>query len=318
MTAATSPLPARLLAPFAAVSRPLTGLFIAMVVLAAAAVAGLFFDPRVITGAPAWLKPLKFAISTGIYALSFALLLGHVRGYPRLTRAIGTLTAVTLGIELLIINLQAARGTTSHYNLQTLFDGVLFQVMGAGILAFWICQLIATVVLLQQKFDDPVLAWSLRLGMALTAIGAAVAYLMVLPHPGQLEAFHGGGIVGAHTIGGADGGAGLPFTNWSRDHGDLRAAHFLGLHALQIIPLVGWLVARFALQRAHQVRLVLTAAASYAGLLGILVWQALRGQSVAAPDATTKLALAVWLAGTVAAGAASLALRARATMAVAL
>jgi hypothetical protein len=47
-----------------------------------------------------------------------------------------------------------------------------------------------------------------------------------------------------HTIGAPDGGAGLPFFNWSTQHGDLRAAHFLGMHALQLLPLMGYYISR--------------------------------------------------------------------------
>ncbi len=44
----------------------------------------------------------------------------------------------------------------------------------------------------------------------------------------------------SHTVGSADGGEGLFFVNWSRQHGDLRAAHFFGMHALQILPVIGY------------------------------------------------------------------------------
>jgi hypothetical protein len=44
----------------------------------------------------------------------------------------------------------------------------------------------------------------------------------------------------SHTAEAPDGGAGLPVTNWSKQNGDLRIAHFSGMHAFQILPLIGY------------------------------------------------------------------------------
>ena len=48
----------------------------------------------------------------------------------------------------------------------------------------------------------------------------------------------------AHTVGATDGGAVLPVVNWSKQYGDLRIAHFVGVHALQLLPLFGFFIAR--------------------------------------------------------------------------
>jgi hypothetical protein len=47
-----------------------------MLAVAAASGVGMLVDPRVITGAPAWLKPFKFAISTAVYSLTLAWIFG--------------------------------------------------------------------------------------------------------------------------------------------------------------------------------------------------------------------------------------------------
>jgi hypothetical protein len=101
---------------------------------------------------------------------------------------------------------------------------------------------------------------------------------------------------GAHTVGAPDGGPGLPGTGWSTTHGDLRVAHFAGLHAVQIIPMIALLLR--GVRPIARKRSVIVAGVSYASLFAILLWQALRGQTLIAPDGLTIAALAAWLIAT--------------------
>lgn len=85
-----------------------------------------------------------------------------------------------------------------------------------------------------------------------------------------------GGLMGAmlrHTVGATDGGAGLPLLNWSKQHGDLRVAHFLGIHALQILPLL-------AVMFAKSVQQVIIASALYFVFVSFTFIQALRGKPI--------------------------------------
>src|SRR5262249_53271058 len=97
----------------------------------------------------------------------------------------------------------------------------------------------------------------------------------------------------AHTVGAPDGGPGLPLVGWSTVGGDLRVAHFLALHAMQLMPLAGWAIDRWARTRSatRRAALVAAAAASYTGLMLLLWWQAMRAQPLLAPDAATLAAL---------------------------
>jgi hypothetical protein len=197
---------------------------------------------------------------------------------------------------MLIIVAQAARGTTSHFNVSTRFDMIMFSAMGVFIVAIWIMNLTVAILLLKQRLPDPVLAWSLRLGVIISLVGMSVGFLMTNPSNRPVTTVANGRTIvsaGAHSVGVADGGRGLPITGWSTEGGDLRVAHFVGIHALQVLPLVGWLVRR----RRHvqngrrQVALIVTAGFGYLGLTLLLVWQALRGQSLIAPDSATISAL---------------------------
>jgi multisubunit Na+/H+ antiporter MnhF subunit len=107
-------------------------------------------------------------------------------------------------------------------------------------------------------------------------------------------------------VGLADGGPGLPLLGWSTVGGDLRIPHFVGMHALQAIPLVlvalELLAVRVAVLRSPEVRrdLVGVAVAGFAAVLALLTWQALRGQSIVAPDVLTLSVLGLIVAATVA------------------
>ncbi len=176
----------------------------------------------------------------------------------------------------------------------------VFAVMGVTIVCVWLSMLLLAVVLFRQPFVHSAWGWSLRLGMVLALIGTGSGGLMAMPNSQQLANAHATGrlpIAGAHTVGAPDGGRGLPVTGWSVDHGDLRIAHFLGMHGLQVLPLLAWWIARPKARASERTQrnLIFAAAGSYLALFGLVLWQAFRGQSIAQPDGLTLESFAVWL-----------------------
>lgn len=279
-------------------SAPLTVSGLGMIGVLGVATIGLFADPRLITGAPAWLKPAKFAVSIAIYAFTLAAIFALLPDRTRMRRIVGWVTAVALSVEMAIIVLQMARGTTSHFNIGTPLDAVLFSAMGLIIVVQTVASIAVAVALWRSRLADAGLGWALRLGMTLTIVGAFSGGLMTTPTAAQLATARAGErmrIAGAHTVGGPDGGAGLPGTGWSTERGDLRVAHFVGLHAVQVLPLIALALRRRIAERARQ-RVIVVAAAAYASLFALLLWQALRGQSLVAPDRLTAMALGAWAA----------------------
>jgi hypothetical protein len=124
------------------------------------------------------------------------------------------------------------------------------------------------------------------------------------PTPAQSQRLQAGEqvtAIGAHSVGVEDGGAGLLLLGWSTEGGDLRVPHFVGLHAMQILPLIGWLLTRRGVQQRISARgrlyFVWITGLTYLGLIVLLTWQALRGQSVIAPDGATWLALLTLFGG---------------------
>jgi hypothetical protein len=174
--------------------------------------------------------------------------------------------------------------------------------MGVAIGVLWAISVGIAYALFRQPFEDQTWGWSLRLGMLIFVLGAATGGLMLSPAPEQRQALAGHrnvASIGGHTVGAPDGGEGLPGVGWSLHHGDLRIPHFFGLHAIQILPFLGWFISRYR----GSTRLLFTAAAAYLAFIGILTWQALRGQSVVEPDAATLATFAIWAMLTAAASA---------------
>jgi hypothetical protein len=282
--------------------KPLTASALLMLGALGAFLIGMALDPRVITAAPAWLKPAKFAASTAIYMFTLAWIFSYLSDWPRVRRVVGWASAIIFVVEVGVIALQAWRGTTSHFNFSTPLDAALFSFMGAAIVIQTILSVLVAVALWRQPFQDRALGWALRIGLVITIIGASTGGLMTRPTDAQLAqiaATRQVSIMGAHTVGAPDGGAGLPGTGWSVEHGDLRVPHFIGLHALQVLPVLTWLLWRRRINDARRTRLAVVAGGSYAGLFLILLWQALRGQALVSPDAVTLLALVVWAVATV-------------------
>ena len=280
-------------------SPALTAVGLGMLAVFVLTLAGLVADPRVISGAPAWLKPAKFAISTAIYAITFAWIFTYLTAWPRLARIVGATTAGVLVLEVASIAAQAARGTTSHFNVGTPLDAVVFGVMGIGIVVQTLAAIAVAVALWRQPFADRALGWALRLGMTITIIGASTGGMMTVPTEAQIanaRATHQMPLSGAHTVGGPDGGPGIVGTGWSREHGDIRVPHFLGLHALQGLALVALFLPRRS-PDARRVRLTLVAAGSYVALFVVLLVQALRGEPLMTPSAPILVSFAIWVLG---------------------
>lgn len=261
---------------------------------------GLVVDPRRITGSPAWFKPAKFAISSAIYCGTLAWLVASVPRPSRWLRGTGESVAVILALEVAIIALQAARGTTSHFNRATPLDGALFGIMGLSVAVLLVASAVFAVELCRASFADRGWGWALRLGMLVSVLGAATGGFMLRPTADQQARAKVTGsipIVGGHTVGAADGGPGLPGTGWSRDHGDLRIPHFFGLHAVQAIPILAWLAFRGLKPRSSRTRIALVAliSLSYSALIVLLTARAMAGRPFLAGDPAILRAFACWL-----------------------
>ncbi|MBQ0992856.1 hypothetical protein KBX08_22525 [Micromonospora sp. H61] len=296
-------------------NRPLMFLVSVMAVLGVVAVVGILVDPRVLTGAPIWLKPFKFAVSFVLYGATLAWMLSLL---PRRSRAVEWAVVVIVAVAVVenawIVG-QVIRGQASHFNDSTPLNTALFATMGAAIMVLFFAHLVIGIVVLIQRIPDRVAATAVGWGLGLSSLGMLAAVPMALPmqDPG-IE-----GIGGAHSVGVPDGGPGLPIVGWSTTGGDLRIGHFVGLHALQALPILAILLSRFAtrLDERTRARLLVVAGGAYGVLTVLLTWQALREQPLLRPDAVTLAAVAALVVATATATGRVLARRRRPELALA-
>lgn len=190
-----------------------------------------FFNTELVLGINSMIKPTKFALSIWIYGWTMAMLLFYVNDKKKV-RNLSILAAITMIYEQFAITLQAFRGQLSHFNNNTAFGGILYALMGIFIVMLTIQTLRIAIAFIRQKtFTIPApLVLSIQIGLI---------YFVIF-------SFFGGYISGVngHTVGAKDGGQGLPLINWSTTFGDLRVAHFFGIHALQIVPVFGYWVTK--------------------------------------------------------------------------
>lgn len=225
-------------------------------------------DDRLLHGVSVWSKPLKFEAALAVHFATLLLLAPLLSSNTRQSRLLSwsMLAAATMAVlEIAYITLQAARGKASHFNIETPLEQVLYSLMGIG----------ATIIVAGSAIFGW-LVWrsrpagndgqrGLRLGAVLGLITGSVLTLVI------------GGYLGSqtsHWIGGIPTDAtGLPLTGWSTTGGDLRPAHFLATHMMQVLPVVGLLADRVRAPAS----LLWLAAAIYVALIAAVTARALMG-----------------------------------------
>jgi hypothetical protein len=187
-----------------------------------------FYDIEVM-GTNAWYKPIKFALSIGIFSLTMAWFTYYL-GQSRTITYYNWTVIILLGFEIAYIALQAGRGQLSHFNVSTPFYAALYIGMAVAATAVTLFTAYLGILFFLTEFPDlpDYYVWAIRIGIVLFVIFSLEGFVM--------------GSQMSHTIGGPDGGEGIPFLNWSKKYGDPRVAHFVGMHALQVLPILSYYV----------------------------------------------------------------------------
>jgi len=226
---------------------------------------GLMFDDRTVMGVNSWIKPLKFAISGGVYTLTVGYLLSLYPYSNRKKAIIGNIVGWTLLIEVGIIAYQASRAVQSHYNQSNLFDGILFGMMGIFIGINVLIMFLFLIDTVRLKLNTT----------KTTQVAIFMGWLIIIA-----GSWVGGEMISqmGHNVGVADGKDGLPLVNWSTIGGDLRIAHFFGLHGIQIVPLVAlWIQNQFINASRKTMIITIVFGLLYAAWIGFTFYQAKQG-----------------------------------------
>ena len=193
-------------------------------------------DARTFQGVSVWLKPWKFQFSVGTYLLTLALYMVWLPATAQQSRLMQVVvwSAVISGLfEVAYITWQGALGQASHFNIATAFHGAMYALMGFGALVLSGASLALGLVIWRSE------SYGLAAPLKKAVVqGLVLAFVLGTAFGAYMSAQRGG-----HWVGGTltDAG-GLPLFHWSRSGGDLRVAHFFGLHALHFIPAFAVLV----------------------------------------------------------------------------
>jgi len=243
------------------------GMLIALSLLVT--VPAMFLDERLFRAENIWVKPIKFQLSLTLFLLTLAF---FARWLPagmteaRLYRLFAAAVVFAILAELVWIGGAAMYGVASHYNQTNPLMARLYPVMGALATLLTSASLVYGIAIWRNTATGlaPALHLSIALGLILT-------FVLTVPVASIMASMP------SHGVGVPADGARLPLLGWSRQGGDLRVAHFLATHALQILPLIGLVLSWMLPERMARAG-VWISAVLFVALVILTLMQALMGQ----------------------------------------
>lgn len=215
------------------------------------------FTHTQVFGVNAWFKPFKFAFSTFLFAWAMAWYCAYLPDFNQ--RLFDWSVIVLLGFEIVYIAIQAARGQLSHYNVNTPFYAFMYSMM--AIAASLVTLYTAYVGILFFAHSFPELPryylWAIRLSIVIFVVFSFEGFLM----GSRLN----------HSVGALNDNSNWFIVGWSKTVGDLRVAHFIGMHALQVLPVLSFYLLK-------DLRWTIVVSLLYAGLAAKTLIQALNGK----------------------------------------
>jgi hypothetical protein len=174
----------------------------------------------------AWYKPFKFAFSTFTFAWAMAWYCYYLPDFN--IKLFNWSVIILLGFEIVYIALQASKGQLSHYNLSTPVYTFLYSMMALAATLVTVYTAYVGFLFFNNSFPDlpAYYVWAIRLGISLFVLFSFEGFLM----GSRLN----------HSVGGLNDNSNWFIMGWSKTVGDLRVAHFIGMHALQVLPFLSY------------------------------------------------------------------------------
>ena len=175
-----------------------------------------------------WFKPFKFSVSIGLFSWTAAWYCHYLSDF-NVTPF--NWTVITLfGFELIYIIFQASKGQLSHFNISTPTHSLIYSLMGLIAVLVTLYTAYIGLLFLTQSFPNlpNYYVWSIRLGILIFIVFSFE-----------------GGLMGSrmnHSVGAINDNSNWWILGWSKTVGDLRVSHFIGMHALQILPLLSFYI----------------------------------------------------------------------------
>ncbi len=242
----------------------------AYLAMAAVSLVLMSIDDRLLQGVSVWNKPFKFQLSIAVYFATlawFAPLLGERFFSTWRGRLMTWLAIFWAAAEIAYITFQGAIGQASHFNFTSDFHATAYSVMGFGaatLVAICLWMAVEILVRTRGRARSPYV-WAVVAGLTLTfALGGGFGSYL-------------GNAAGHWVDAPATDAGGLWLFGWTREGGDLRAAHFFGMHAMQVLPVIGWLTGS-RLSRATALGTIALASTGYAALSTAVFLQAIAGR----------------------------------------
>lgn len=177
-------------------------------------------------GVNAWLKPFKFAFSTFLFAWAMAWYCHYLHNFnlPLFNWSV----ILLLGFEIIYIALMAGKGQISHYNVRSPFYAGLFYLMALAATLVTLYTAYVGWLFFFQTFPNlpSYYLWAIRLGILIFVVFSFEGFAM--------------GSLLSHSVGAINDNSNLFLVGWSKTVGDLRVSHFIGMHALQVLPVLSF------------------------------------------------------------------------------